>query len=255
MTQLFSGRKYKKSLQNLILQLPNLTENHPILIATFNNPTYLKMMVDQIRAKDLGPIIILDSHSTNPEMLSVLKDYESQGIGVLRFTENVGPRFLLKSSLIKVMPNNFILTDPDLKLSTDFSKEHLNYFVQLSEMQRIGKVGCTLSIKDSQLFRPDIFFRGMSIYDWENQFWQNQLECNDDVIAYTAIIDTTFAMYNKKYFKKRFLYSAIRVDKIRGKDVSARHLPWYIKTDVPADEIKNYTLLSQPDGIPTWGIG
>ena len=247
--------RYALQLRKLLIRIPDLSENYPIVIASFNNPTFLTSMVDQVLSKKLGPIIILDSNSTYPPMLSLLLQYEKQGLGILRFRSNVGPRYIFESGLWRVLPRIFVFTDPDLRLSKEFSKEHLKVFVELSQTFKIGKVGCTLSLKDSKKFNQDIYYLGKSITDWESQFWKDKLTFDDSTVGYRAIIDTTFSLYNKRFLSREKFFKAIRIDYVRGTDVSAHHLPWYLDSVVPKPERDAYMELTKTSGFTSWGIG
>ena len=241
-------------LRLCLSKIPESSDTFPILICTFNNPTFLKLMINQIERKGLGSIIILDSNSTYPEMISSLLGYEKRGIGVLRFRTNVGPRFLLQSALLELLPQKFILTDPDLELSVDLGKEHLCDFDMISQSQRIGKVGCSLSLKDSSNFNPGKTYLGESIEEWESKFWKDKVDVGENILAFAANLDTTFSFYNQKYFSPAVFLNAIRVDSIRNKDISARHLPWYLESIVPTEEIEFYMEAAKDAGITSWGI-
>jgi hypothetical protein len=247
-------KKVKAILRELLSQVSHFNEIFPILICTFNNPTFLKSIIHQINHKNLGPIIVLDSNSTFPDMVCFLSNYELEGGLVLRFPTNVGPHFVFMSELLDVLPEKFILTDPDIQLSNDFNQEHLFDFESITESLKIGKVGCSLSLKDHMHFNQDKTFSGKSIFDWEKQFWKDQIIVGENILAFRAAIDTTFAFYNKKYFNPQEHSNAIRIDRIRNKDVSSRHLPWYTNTLVPVEEIAYYNQLTLGRGITSWGI-
>ena len=51
---------------------------------------------------------------------------------------------------------------------------------------------------------------------------------------YWANIDTTFAVYNKRFFRRGDFYSALRFD---GR-FAAQHLPWYLDSRLPGDRDK-----------------
>jgi hypothetical protein len=246
--------KHAWHLRKLLLRIPHFSNDIPILIVSFNNPTFVTAMVEQVSAKQLGPIIILDSHSTYPPMVSLLLEYEEQGIGILRFRSNVGPRYIFESGLWRILPKIFVFTDPDLRLSKEFSREHLNTFAEISQSFNIGKVGCTLSLRDSEKFNQDIYYLGKSITDWESQFWKDKLTFEDSIVGFRAIIDTTFALYNKRFLSRENFFNAVRIDQVRGADVSAEHLPWYLDSVVPKRERDAYMELGKTSGFTSWGI-
>ena len=69
------------------------------------------------------------------------------------------------------------------------------------------------------------------IWDWEAQFWAHPLEGGPDPI-YKASLDTTFAVYNKKYFDPASFLEGVR---IAGR-YTCRHLPWYRDRHMPPEE-------------------
>jgi len=212
-------------------------------------------MVNQIQERELGPIIILDSNSTFPRMLDFLSNYEAAGGMVLRFNANVGPRYIFQRNMLAELPEKFVLTDPDLKLSKNFQREHLQDFLMLTESTNLGKIGLSLSIKEFEDFDTEKTYQGLSIYEWEKQFWQVPIDIGQNFSAFRAPIDTTFAFYNQKFFNPDKFFEAIRVDKIRNEDVSARHLPWYSHTFIPNEEIQYYNETTKGFGITSWGMG
>jgi hypothetical protein len=64
-----------------------------------------------------------------------------------------------------------------------------------------------------------VYQKGLTIYDWENQFWEKKIQKETEFDLYIAPIDTTFSLFNKKY-KNNF---CIRV----GGDMTCKHLPYY----------------------------
>lgn len=64
--------------------------NIPIIVPTFNNPTYARNMVEQLRSRDLKDIILIDNASTSPDMQSSLES-ASQHCDVIKLQVNHGP--------------------------------------------------------------------------------------------------------------------------------------------------------------------
>ena len=109
-----------------------------------------------------------------------------------------------------------------------------------TERFRIGKAGFSLDISEPHTMRDEAFVvkgRTYQIWDWERQFWEKQVgsTSSGDPI-YKADIDTTFALYNKKFFQRERLYEAVRV---AGR-YTCRHLPWYKDIGMPGDEEERY---------------
>lgn len=66
----------------------------PILINSFNRPTYLKLLVDQFNALDITPII-LDNCSNNLELLEYYKAYTNKKFLLIKFLKIFQPEIIL----------------------------------------------------------------------------------------------------------------------------------------------------------------
>ena len=96
---------------------------------------------------------------------------------------------------------------------------------------RVWKCGLALSLADAEQFLEGAYVSGMSIADWESQFWQHRAQVQGEAAellaragadVFRAEVDTTFAVYRRDYPKDSFLESV----RVSGK-YSVRHLPWY----------------------------
>jgi hypothetical protein len=217
-----------------------LLANTPILIPVFNNPTYLSRMLDQLRSKGLRNIVVVDNASTSPQMKSFLQKIPPE-ITLVRLTRNLGPRDIFQSAVnLQHLPNVFCVTDPDLELNRDLPDDFLVELFGLTERFKIGKAGFSLDISDRDAMRDDpvAFAEGsMKIWEWEERFWTNHVgftEGGDPI--YKAKIDTTFALYNKTFFRPDRFTAAVRV---AGR-YTCRHLPWYKDDRIPEQEQKHY---------------
>jgi FkbM family methyltransferase len=217
----------------------------PIYIPCFNNLTYVENMVNQLRALGCHKLIILNNQSTFPPLVEYLEALKSTAT-VIDLDCNQGPRHLLESSLaFSMLPNYFCLTDPDLQLNPELPKDFLVKLVQLTEELKVGKAGFSLDISDSSEMRQEKFtIAGQSyhIWDWEQQFWQQPIQSStQESPVYQAAIDTTFALYNKKYFDPNSLFNAVRV----AGNFTCKHLPWYQNNHLPPQEEAFYRETSQ----------
>jgi hypothetical protein len=212
----------------------------PVYVPCFNNPTYLSMMVDQLLGLGMRNIIIIDGGSTFPPMLSYLGGLPDS-ITLIRLTENAGPRHLFREpSNYALLPDYFCLTDPDLQFNHDLPADFLAGLIEATQKYQIGKAGFSLDISDRDtMVADDLAFgaRKFKIWEWEAQFWERPLSltAGGDQI-YRAGIDTTFAVYNKKYFDPASFLDAVRI----GGRYTCRHLPWYRDKRLPADEEAYY---------------
>ena len=207
----------------------------PVFIPAFNNPTVLRNMVEQLRARSFSNITVLDNASTYPPMLELL-DELSHHVQVRRLGENLGPKSVFTiPSLWDSMPQVFCLTDPDLALNPDMPTDFVARLYELSERYQRGKVGLALDISDPSSLRGDDFvIRGTSykVWDWEAQFWEKELE----PAVFDAAIDTTFALYNKRFFDRAEPLAALRV----AGAYTCEHLPWRRDFALPPDELGFY---------------
>ncbi|MCA3360354.1 MAG: glycosyltransferase [Roseomonas sp.] len=218
------------------------TPELPILIPLFNNPSYCRMMVDQLLARGLSRITLIDNASTSAEMGQLL-DAMEQKVRVIRLKRNMGPKYFARNWLFYLrLPPIFCVTDPDIQFNPRLPADFLTTLLALTEEHQIGKCGFALNIQDHHEFRDiRLHFKGQDydIVSWESQFWQQQIgatSAGDPV--FRADIDTTFALYNKKFFRRAKLgfYRALRV----GGDFTARHLPWYRESGIGPAEARTY---------------
>ena len=212
----------------------------PIYIPVFNNPTYTRNMVRQLNELEYENIVIIDNASSFPPMVEMLAEMEKQ-IKIIRLPENRGPHFIIRDvSFYNELPNFFCLTDPDIEFSNEMTHNFLNILKDISIEHSAGKVGLALKIPDEEeLSEKFINLDGKRwrVIDWEQQFWRERIgktDAGDEI--YSTTIDTTFALYNKKYFDINDRYKGLRV---AGRFTS-KHLGSYKKSIVPQAELDFY---------------
>jgi hypothetical protein len=225
-----SRRRYKKRLPRRKQRGGSTTV--PIVIISWNNYTFLKNFIDQIK-KYANPIIVLDNKSSYPPLLKYYDDIKAElgdKIDIRRLDQNYGHTVYMQ--IKDTLPSIYILTDPDVELNAKLPTDFTDTLVALSEKYQAYKVGFALDLSDKEKFiKCDNYTQGKSIYDWESQYWNNRIT-DDKYELYDAAIDTTFCLINNKY-------SGGKNIRIAG-DFTARHLPWYegyIKNHIPQDEI------------------
>lgn len=214
----------------------------PVYVPCFNNPTYLEMMVDQLVGLGFGNVVVVDNGSTFPPMLSYFERLP-EGVSLIRLLENRGPRDLFTDpSNYAQLPGYFCLTDPDLQFNPDLPTTFLDDLIEATETYRIGKAGFSLQISDHEKMLQRKFPIGSQeyfIWEWEEQFWKMPLSrtrSGDQI--YQAEVDTTFALYNKRYFDPSYP-DCLKAVRIAGR-LTCRHLPWYRDTLLTPDERDNY---------------
>ena len=219
--------------------------NMPIIIPTFNNPTYTRNMVEQLRSRDLKNIILIDNASTLPEMQSFL-DFAGQHCHVIKLPVNHGPHYtFLKEQEFQSLPNYFCLSDPDLQFHPEMPSSFLGDLAVITETFKVGKAGLALDIGEDEAFRDtkiNAHDRTYTIREWESQFWEHKVgEMHGGSAIYRAAIDTTFALYNKKYIDLADFYQACRI----AGHYTCKHIPWYVENGLGEAEESVYGALAK----------
>lgn len=212
------------------------TADVPVYIPTFNNPTYTNHMVRQLQDWGCRTIVLMDNASTLPEMLDLL-DAVKKDVRVISLPENRGPQdVVLSDSNYPLLPDVFCVTDPDLAFNAEMPADFLYELLMLTHKHQVGKAGLALDLSDRHLMRKETFTIAgghYRIWEWEAQFWTQPVGAIDDGSAvFRANVDTTFALYNKQFFRRETFYDAVRLS---GR-YTCRHLPWYRDTRLPASE-------------------
>jgi FkbM family methyltransferase len=212
----------------------------PVIIPSFNNPTYLGNMVRQLQKYRFGNIIIVDNGSTFPPMREYLEAIR-QEVQVIALKDNKGPRHIfLAEENLALLPQFFCVTDPDLEFNAALPSDFVARLAALTEKHRVGKAGLSLGIADREKMRQTSFQigdRDWKIWEWEAQFWQDKIdELDGKHPVYKASIDTTFAVYNKEYFSAETYLEGLRV----AGDYTCKHLPWYDDIGIPEAEARFY---------------
>lgn len=216
----------------------------PVFVTCFNNVTYLRSMLVQLTPL-FRHVAVIDNASTYPPCVEYLRQI-APICTVIRRRENVGPRdILLNPQRLATMPDLFCVTDPDLEFSPTLPDCFLEEMIGLTETHRVGKAGFALRIDDRELMKPDLFTveeKPYRIWDWESQFWKQQLgTTSSGEPVYSAEVDCTFCVVNKRYFRAEDQFRGVRI----AGTYACRHLPWYKQTLVPKDEQEFYAARSK----------
>jgi hypothetical protein len=212
----------------------------PVYIPTFNNPTYTNNFINQLERLNLSMITVVDNASTYPPMVKLLHEISSK-YEIIRLNENRGPHLLIRDlNYYEKLPNYFILSDPDIEISRNIPEDFVKTLIEVSEKFKIGKVGLALEIpNEEELLEKFIYMDGekRSLIEWEEQFWENEVgKTSQGDSIFLTTLDTTFALYNKKYFNLEDRYKSLRIG---GRYIS-KHLGSYAKTIVPQEENEYY---------------
>ncbi|WP_198375661.1 glycosyltransferase family A protein [Neoroseomonas rubea] len=213
----------------------------PVVIPAFNNPTYCRGMIAQLRTLGLRNIVILDNASDLPAMVSFLREVEGEA-RIVRLRRNMGPKVFARNPLIyRALPEIFCVTDPDLRFSAALPPDWLDVLKGMTDRFGMGKAGFALDISAPERFIDrTVRFQGRDwrIEEWEAQFWRERLgETTGGDPIFRGDIDTTFAVYNKRHFDPgKGFYRAVRV---AGR-FTCQHIPWYRDESLPPVEDAHY---------------
>jgi FkbM family methyltransferase len=217
-----------------------LQRDVPVFIPCFNAVTYARGMVEQLQARGLQRLFLVDNASTYPPMREYLAR-PGPSVAVIAQRENKGPRDIFLNPVnFALLPQFFCITDPDLLLNPAMPEDFLAQLAALTERLSIGKAGLALDIADRNTMRQEDFLisgQHWKIWEWEEKFWKDPLDpLPDGSPVFRAEIDTTFALYNKRFFDSCDPSKAVRV---AGR-YTCRHLAWYQDVGLPAEEERFY---------------
>src|SRR5439155_14003494 len=140
----------------------------------------------------------------------------------------------LISKYNSIFPEYFALTDPDIEFPKVMNYNVLLILKELTEKYGVYKAGLALCIDADQDFRELKEKNGLSIREWEKQFWTHRIP-DDKYEVYKASVGTTFAVYNKKNFRGNY------TDGVRlAGSYMCKHLPWYKPLWVTLNETDYY---------------
>ena len=234
-----------------------MSQDIPIVIICYNNYRYVENTLSQIlriNKEYYKNIIILNNASTCEDTIEYLRKLgsgsgSSDGSGsgsdgvvsIINNIGNFGPWIAAdnNSHIYNVLPNKFVLTDPDLKLNENIPSNFVDILATLSDKYKTTKIGLALDITEHHKFYQTAeYMANLSIYDWEKRFWIDRIE-DADYVLYKADIDTTFCLINKDNVAAAAVAAAAAAAaatayiqiRVAG-NFTAKHIPWYIDNEV-----------------------
>jgi hypothetical protein len=241
----------------------------PVYIGSFNQPSYLRQMVETLLSNGFGNVIVADNASTSGKTLDLLAEFDGRaGVRVWRIGENVGPTETVRR-ITKREKGSYAFSDPDLALAEVLPDDFLLRLFDLSRRYRARKVGLALEIPSPEEAR-DLRFtqKGLgefTVQEWERRFWKTEVEPG----VYRANVDTTFFVWNRgirvdlrrDYMELRRIIRPGRIARrlphvghtdlrVASPGFVARHLPWYTDDRFPEDERAYY--LQSTSYASTW---
>lgn len=197
----------------------------PIIIICYNNYKYVKNTLSQIfkiNEHYYKNISILNNNSTCLNTIKFLADVD---VKVINNSTNAGPwiTYYNNTHIYDILPDKFIVTDPDLKMNENIPNNFIEILSTLSDKYKTSKIGVALDISDfEKMYQSNNYADNKSIYDWEKQFWENKIY-DENYELYEGSIDTTFCLINKKYHN--------HIIRVAG-NFTAKHIPWYIDNEI-----------------------
>lgn len=223
-------------------QIKSQKFHFPLLIPVFNNFTYLKNTIDFFNSIGMTEILILNNGSEYEPLKKYLESLPDE-VRIIDFYGNPGPRVFFENKfLYESLPNKFMVTDPDLGFKTTFDSDALNYLVCLSDEYKAFKIGSALRLDIEEPnaldFRVNWVSNWTTIRQTESDYYLKQAGTTEKgETIFIAPIDTTFAIYNKKYLTDNvFLHNCYRVS---GR-FAAIHYGWLLNPPIPAKEYEFY---------------
>ena len=110
-------------------------------------------------------------------------------VPVIHNLQNITPRINTfdNKHIYDMLPDKFIITDPDLKLNKDIPTNFIEILSDLSDNYKTSKIGFALDISEPEkIYQDNNYFMKLSICNWEKQFWYNKIN-NDNYELYYAI--------------------------------------------------------------------
>lgn len=232
-------KKLKKIIENIEI---------PVIICSFNRLYYLKKIVKQFNKLLVKPII-LDNNSNNKKLLKFYKDNNKKKFFLIKLFKNFGHNVIYEKFIYNALPNVFAYTDPDISLNKKLKKNFLLFLKNLTEKYKVQKAGFAIDINSIKKIKlrighrnknNKIISRYIDVKKFEKNYWKILLQKNPSI--YKAKIDTTFAVYNKKYISKD-KFDGIRV----ADNFTCKHLPWEKNNKEPIIELDNYKKKKRKD--------
>lgn len=233
-TEYSKTRKIKYKLKKILKK-----NQIPVIICSYNRLYYLKKLINQLNKLSIKPVI-LDNHSDEKNLLKYYNNNKKKFF-LIKLSNNYGHNVIYEKFIYNNLPQVFAYTDPDISLNKKLKKNFLFFLKSLTEKYKIYKAGFAIDINSAKNLKLRIGYRNrnkqirskyVDLKKYEKNYWQILLQKNPNV--YKAKIDTTFAVYNKKY-ENNDRFDAVRV----ADQYTCKHLPWE-KNKEPLSELNYY---------------
>ena len=218
----------------------------PVFIISYNQYTFVKSMVEQLQPYT-NNVYVIDNKSTYEPLIEYLKEIDGKNATVLWMPENYGHKVYERDEIIALGGEKYIVTDPDLLLNPNLPPNFIDILAELSDKYKTNKIGFALDIKENINLTKK--FNGKTLPEHESPYWSQPVP-DPNYTLYIAVIDTTFALINKKYYVKGDLNNSIRV----AGDFTCVHRPWLNnwESDLQPGELDHYLNANNKSTTITW---
>ena len=213
----------------------------PVIICSYNRYHFLKKLVIQLHRLKIKPIII-DNNSKQKKLLNFYKNKKyKKNFYLLKLNKNYGPNVIYTNFIFNNLPTYFAYTDPDIEINKNIKENFLEILKDYTDKYQIQKVGFAINDKNLKNINIRIGARNKKneiiekIISLKASIKKNKKIIEKKPAVYKSKIDTTFALYNKKFVKKDKL-EALSL----GDDFTCKHLPWEKNYKLPKDENIEY---------------
>ena len=192
----------------------------------FNRLTTTKNLCDQISRLDNAIPIIIDNNSDYGPLLDW---YDECKYEIIRLRENLGHHAPWKCGIVDQDDSKLYgVTDCDLDIS-GVPVDLITFLSLPLSWSGVIKSGMSLRIDDLPEWQNEVV-------EWERQWWNRPVH---NGTYYYALIDTTFAIYNRETPKN--IATSVGSKAVRsGHPYVARHMPWYLDAENLDEENKHY---------------
>lgn len=196
----------------------------PVIIINYNQLENLKKLVASLQDRKIENIVIIDNKSDYPPLLNYYEEIKGH-VKVEFMSKNHGHLVFFNNKNLQERYGKgyYFLTDADILPNPNLPHDFVEIMIKKMDryFNQILKVGFALDLETI----PDTYPLKEKVYNWESQFWLNEVEKD----VYLANVDTTFALYKPGYPLKfnvhpDLFYRAIRL----GGNFTCKHVGWYL---------------------------
>lgn len=219
----------------------------PIFIPVFEQVSYAKHMVEQLKSLGISNFVLCDNNSTYKPMLDYL-DEVSKDHRVCYLGYNFGPRLFTEKEILQYMPDWFVVTDPDLIFNKNLPNNFIDKMMEASAHYQLSKIGFAMEIWNDEACSK--FFHLGLVRFWESRYWERICgQMDDSSIIYSAPIDTTFAIHNSSMLVDEISRGAITTTVSAGRvagNYTCEHMGWWKEQPIDPEEFEYYK------SVQTW---